>query len=56
VGYESQQLLQGVVPVAAPFAAELGDGDAVEVLGRVGLPSGKLALEAVSLHRLYSSP
>ncbi len=55
VGYQSQQLLQGVVPVAAAFAAELSDGDAVEVLGRVGLPSGKLALEAVSLHRLYST-
>jgi len=55
VGYESQQQLQGVVPVAAAFAAELSDGDAVEVLGRVGLASGKLALEAVSLHRLYAT-
>ncbi len=56
VGYESQQQLHGVVPVAAAFAAELSDGDAVEVLGRIGLPSGKLALEAVSLHRLYATP
>jgi hypothetical protein len=55
VGYESQRQLQGVVPVAAAFAAELSDGDAVEVLGRVGLSSGKLALEAVSLHRLYAT-
>ncbi len=56
VGYESQQQLHGVVPVAAAFAAELSDGDAVEVLGRIGLPSGKLALEAISLHRLYATP
>jgi hypothetical protein len=56
VGYESQKQLQGIVPVSAAFAAELADGDAVEVLGRVGLPSGKLALEAVSLHRLYAPP
>ncbi len=56
VGYESQQQLQGVVQVDAAFAAELADGDAVEVLGRVVLPSGKLALEAVSLHRLYATP
>jgi tetratricopeptide (TPR) repeat protein len=55
VGYESQQQLQGVVPVAAAFAAELADGDAVEVLGRVEVPSGKLALAAVSLHRLYTT-
>jgi hypothetical protein len=56
VGYESQRQLHGVVPVTAAFAAELSDGDAVEVLGRVGLPSGKLALQAVSLHRLYAAP
>jgi len=56
VGYESQQQLHGVVPVSTTFAAELADGDAVEVLGRVALPSGKLALEGVSLHRLYSTP
>jgi len=55
VGYENQQQLQGVVPIAAAFAAELADGDAVEVLGKVDLASGKLALQAVSLHRLYVS-
>jgi tetratricopeptide (TPR) repeat protein len=55
VGYESQQQLHGVVRVAAAFAAELADGDAVEVLGKVDLGSGKLALEAVSLHRLYAT-
>lgn len=56
VGYESQQQLQGVLRVRSAFAAELADGDAVEVLGRVDLASGKLALEAVSLHRLYTTP
>jgi hypothetical protein len=56
VGYESQRQLHGVVPVTAAFVVELADGDAVEVLGRVGLPSGKLALEVVSLHRLYATP
>ncbi len=56
VGYESQQQLHGVVPVTAAFSAELADGDAVELLGRVALPSGKLALAAVSLHRLYATP
>jgi tetratricopeptide (TPR) repeat protein len=56
VGYESQKQLQGVVPVAVAFAMELADGDAVEVLGKVELASGKLALSAVSLHRLYVSP
>ena len=56
VGYEKQQQLEGVVPVAAAFAAELADGDAVEVLGKVEVGSGKLALSAVSLHRLYATP
>ncbi|OHD25797.1 MAG: hypothetical protein A2064_05195 [Spirochaetes bacterium GWB1_66_5] len=56
VGYESQQQLQGVLRVRSAFAAELTDGDAVEVLGRVDLASGEVALEAVSLHRLYATP
>jgi tetratricopeptide (TPR) repeat protein len=53
VGYENQKELQGVVPVRVGFAVELESGDALEVLGRVELPEGKLALAAVSLHRLY---
>ena len=55
VGYEDQRELQGVVPVTVGFAAELEDGDGVEVLGRVELRSGKLALAAASLHRLYTT-
>ena len=53
VGYEDQKELAGVVPVSAGFAVELESGDALEVLGRVELREGMMALAAASLHRLY---
>jgi len=53
VGYEDQRELEAVVPVLLGFAADLEDGYAVEVLGRVRASDFRIALEGISLHRLY---
>ena len=35
VGYDQEKQLEGIVPVTLPFAADLANGSAVEVLGQV---------------------
>ena len=52
VGYDQEKQLEGIVPVAVPFAADLANGNAVEVLGQVVLNGTVTSLQAVSLHRL----
>jgi hypothetical protein len=53
VGYESNQVLLGVVNVVLQFAALLTVGDAVEVLGQVKLTEDNdFYLKAVSIHKL----
>jgi hypothetical protein len=52
VGYDQEKELQGIVPVTLPFAADLGNGDAVQVLGQVALNGSVPTLQAVSLHRI----
>jgi tetratricopeptide (TPR) repeat protein len=56
VGYEQEKELLGLVPVTLDFAAELSNGDGVEVLARVNIDNGLLSLSGVSIHRLYRSP
>jgi len=52
VGYDKEKVLQGIVPVSLGFAADLTNGDGLEVLGQVVSASGKLSLNAISLHKL----
>jgi tetratricopeptide (TPR) repeat protein len=52
VGYDKEKELQGIVPVVLPFAADLGNGDAVRVLGQVALSGAAVSLRGISLHRI----
>jgi len=52
VGYDQEKQLEGIVPVTVPFAADLANGSAVEVLGQVVMNGTTAGLLAVSLHRL----
>jgi hypothetical protein len=52
VGYDQEKQLEGIVPVTLPFAADIGNGDAVEVLGQVALNGNVTGLTGISLHRL----
>jgi len=58
VGYEDEQLLEGIVPVRVDFAVSLEENRRVEVLGMVSpVDRGEavkpgIALEAVSIHQL----
>ncbi|HUI71464.1 MAG TPA: hypothetical protein VL354_13170 [Spirochaetia bacterium] len=52
VGYDKEKVLQGIVPVALGFAADLANGGGIEVLGQIVSRSGKVSLNAVSLHKL----
>jgi tetratricopeptide (TPR) repeat protein len=56
VGYQEEKELLGIVPVFLGFAADLQDGDAVEILGQVLVTDSRLALKGISLHRLYRTP
>jgi hypothetical protein len=52
VGYDQEKQLEGIVPVTVPFAADLANGSAVEVLGQVVMNGTAPSLLAISLHRL----
>jgi tetratricopeptide (TPR) repeat protein len=52
VGYEGERQLEGTVPVALDFPADIADGAGLEVLGRVIAASSGVRLAGVSLHRL----
>ncbi len=52
VGYDQEKQLEGIVAVTLPFAADLMDGSAVEVLGQVGTNGTAPTLLGISLHRL----
>lgn len=52
VGYDQEKELQGIVPVTLPFATDLGNGDALEVLGQVVAAGSTLSLTGIAVHRL----
>jgi tetratricopeptide (TPR) repeat protein len=53
VGYETNEVLLGIVGVILEFSADLDPGDAVEVLGQVHVDqTGGLYLTATSIHKL----
>ena len=52
VGYDQEKELEGIVPVILPFAADLHNGVALEVLGQVQVQRDRLSLQGISVHRL----
>ena len=54
VGYDQEKELEGIVPVVLPFAAELSNGIALEVLGQVQAQRDRLSLQGISVHRLVA--
>ncbi|MBT3275128.1 MAG: hypothetical protein HN368_18380, partial [Spirochaetales bacterium] len=53
VGYETNEVLLGIVPVVLDFAALLNQGEAVEILGKVSLnDSNGFFLQCISIHKL----
>jgi tetratricopeptide (TPR) repeat protein len=54
VGYEDERVLEGTVPVTVPFAADITLGP-VELIGRLSMPDGRLAITATSIRRLAPS-
>jgi hypothetical protein len=52
VGYDTNEVLEGVVPVVVDFAIELANGRPVEVLGKITVAEPDIGLRAVSIHKL----
>ncbi len=55
VGYHDERVLEGIVPVTLEFAANIDPIYPLEVLGRVELKGGRIALAGVSIHQLGPS-
>ncbi len=51
VGYETEKVVEGIVPVRVPFAIDIDPAYPIEVLGQVQLRSSGIRLEAISLHQ-----
>jgi len=57
VGYDQEKQLEGIVPVSLAFAADVGNGDAVDLLGQVAAsPSSAAAGGASSSAPTASAP
>lgn len=54
VGYESGQVLEGIVPVDMDFAAKVDPAVPVEVLGKIRLDPTGLRMDAVSIHQFIA--
>jgi len=52
VGYETEQVLEGVVPVRLDFAADLKAGMSLEIIGRVIADDSLRALQATSIRMI----
>jgi hypothetical protein len=51
VGYETEKILEGIVPVELDFAAHIDPAFPIEVLGRVQPENGNIRLQANSIHQ-----
>ncbi|MFP4178628.1 MAG: tetratricopeptide repeat protein [Spirochaetaceae bacterium] len=51
VGYETEEVVEGIVPVTVPFAVDINPGYPIEVLGQVELRESGLRLRARSIHQ-----
>ncbi|MFW5727135.1 MAG: tetratricopeptide repeat protein [Spirochaetota bacterium] len=51
VGYETEKVLDGIVPVQLDFAAHIDPAFPIEVLGRIESEEGNLRLKAASIHQ-----
>ena len=55
VGYHDERVLEGIVPVALGFAADINPAYPLEILGKVELKGGRITLAGVSIHQLGPS-
>ncbi len=55
VGYHEQKELLGIVPVSLDFGADLENGTALEVLGRIESEAGVLSIKGISIHQLLQN-
>lgn len=55
VGYETEKVVKGIVPVTVPFAVDINPAYPIEILGRVRLRENGISLEAQSIHQ-FSQP
>ncbi len=53
VGYETERVLEGTVPVTVPFAADVEPG-AVELIGRVSYRDREIALTATGIRKIVA--
>lgn len=51
VGYETEQVVEGIVPVVVPFAVNIDPAYPIEVLGMVQLRENGIRLHAESIHQ-----
>lgn len=57
VGYDMKTVLQGIVPVAFPFAVAINQEIPIEVLGSVVIQEGgKIALKGIAIHQSVALP
>lgn len=54
VGYETEKVVEGIVPVIVPFAVDIDPAYPIEVLGRIELRDNGIRLRAESLHQFSS--
>lgn len=51
VGYETEKVLEGIVPVELDFAAHIDPAFPIEVLGSIESENGNISLKATSIHQ-----
>lgn len=51
VGYETEKVLEGIVPVQLDFAAHIDPAFPIEVLGRIRTENGNIRLQVNSIHQ-----
>lgn len=50
-GYETEKILEGIVPVHIDFAGKIDPAFPIEVLGRIEIVDGSIQLDAISIHQ-----
>ena len=51
-GKDQEKVLEGIVPVTLPFAADLENGGGIELLAQISAAAGRISLTGISVHKL----
>ncbi len=54
VGYETEKVVEGIIPVVVPFAVDIDPAYPIEVLGRIELRENGIRLKTESVHQFSS--